>query len=260
MTSSPAPIGWVKVPPVAAIGWIPFYLRVDDVPANDYTRSRPKVYDYLFDSGNRDPVDYLNDEEGFLRVIASNDYRGAFFLNGLNLYRSTFGFTHHNSDFRRMEYVGYTPIRHVQRGSDPPAKHTDWESRGLGGSNGLSIEVEAHRVVITQRVEFRICKYLQVVGGLLTFNLRSAPYAWMEMEFTIYSHGHYEIEFRGSSIPSQQLYVDWKRSATCRYDMLSATHQEMEGFLGAGDILGFRKPVRAPARRGARLYETGQLW
>ena len=71
------------VPALAAIGWIPYYLRREDVPPNAYTDSRPRTYDWLFDSGNQDPGDNLGpDGQGFLQIVRGHDYRGALFLSG----------------------------------------------------------------------------------------------------------------------------------------------------------------------------------
>ena len=256
-------IGWISVPPVAAIGWIPYYVRLTDVPQNNYTHTWPKFYDYLFDSGNKDPEDDLTNEQGFLQIIKSRDFRGAFLLNGLKLYRTPDRFIEHSRDFRRMEYVGYTPIRSSTGKAHPPKKDRLMR-QGVGGSYkdepNPKIDLTPDYVRITQRVDFRICKLLQLLGGFASFTLRGAPYAWMEMDFTIYHNGSYRIEFSGTSVPSQQLYIDWRRVASCRYDMLQATAEEMERFLEAGRLFYFPKAVRAPRRFNAPLVANGELW
>lgn len=264
MADAAPPIGWITVPPVAALGWIPYYFSVDDVPANKYTDTRRRAYYYIFNSGNKDPSDDLVSDQGFFQIINSHDYRGAFFLDGLQIYRDPVRFTEHNKGFRRMEYVGYTPRRYVDRSVHSPEKKT-WDERpGVGGSNkeepNPRIDLEPSHVKITQRVDFRLCKLVEVGGGIVTFNFRGAPYAWMQMEFTIYHHGEYRIEFSGSSIPSQQLYINWKKSNSCSYDMLDATHQEMERFFHAGRLLFVGKAVRAPQRANGPLVEQGKLW
>jgi hypothetical protein len=253
MANAP-PTGYIALPAVAAIGWIPFYFRLADVPANAYKDTRPRAYDILFDSGNRDPADNLVNEAGFRNILDTHDYRGALFLADLKIYRDAQrGFTHYNtSEFQRLESVGYTPLRSVPK--DNPNTKEAWRSwperRGIGGSNpernNLQIDVQPDRVTVTQRVDFRLCRLLGLGGGIMTLTFRDAPYAWMATTLTLEADGSYQIQCSGSAVPSQKLYVDWLAPAQGTYDMIAASYNEMESFFRAGRFLGIGRTRRAP--------------
>ena len=270
------PIGYIQLPAVAAIGWIPFFFRLADVPPNAYKDTRPKAYDFLFDSGNWDPADNLMNEAGFWKIIREDhDYRGALFLADLKIHRSATGFTHYNQgEFRHLELVGYTPLRHVVK-EDGTQKKKPWpcwpERRGIGGShsnqNNPKIDVTSDRVTITHRVDFRLCRLLGIRGGVMTLTFRDAPYAWMAITLTINADGSYQLQFTGSAVPSQKLYVDWQtpanirgRPSKCTYDMLTASFGEMEGFFRAGRLAGIFQTRRAPERLSFPVVHAGRLW
>jgi len=269
MANGTPPIGYIPLPAIAAIAWIPFYFQVEDVPPNAYKETRKKAYDILFDAGNRDPSDDLVNEAGFWQIIRkTHDYRGALFLSNLQIHRSAkAGFTHYNDrDFERLESVGYTPIRQKVM-ANPPYKKP-WasypERRGIGGStpdrNKLKIDVAPARVTIIQCVDFRLCRLLGLGGGIMTLTLRDAPYAWMEMTMTIEDNGSFRIELAGSAVPSQKLYVGWQMPPNCTYDMITCSHSDIEQFFRAGRLSGIGATRHSPQRRAPSLFHTGRLW
>jgi len=277
------PAGICDLPTVAAIGWIPFYVQLPDVPANAYTAFRATLYDLLFDSGNRDPGDDLGPGgSGFFEIIGHRDYRGALLLSGLRVIFGPGGPSLDESTISRREYVGFTPLRFLTPGFGGPIKHDFPFFSRSPGVGGVPWEGRVPRVVagpggltITQRVEFRLGKLVEIGGALvssdlLSFDFRGAPYAWMEMNMTIRPDATYRVELSGSAVPSQRLYVDWQGCArpTCgpssthemTYDMLDASLGEMEGFLHAGRRYFRGRAVAAPPRQTrSPLFYEGSL-
>ncbi len=275
------PIGTYDLPSVAAIGWIPFYLQLADVPHNAYTASRGRLYDLLFDSGNEDPDGDLGpDGRGFFDIIDRHDCRGALLLDGLRVTFGPQGPSLNAASPRRLEYVGSTPLRYLDRGVSPPRKSNypfHPRSPDVGGPPWAAkvpgVAAGHGPLTIVQRVEFRLGKLVEVAGGILSLGLRGAPYAWMEMNMTIRPDGTYRVELSGSAVPSQRLYVDWlgcDRPACAQargaqghdmtYDMLDAPLGEMEGFLHAGRRFFVGGAVPAPPRRSrSPLFYEGSL-
>jgi hypothetical protein len=264
--------GWYRVPAVAAIAWIPFYAQLRDmladVPDNAYVASREKAYDLLFDSGNRDPDEDLGpDGQRFFEVIRRHDYRGALLLDGLRFRFDPWASEVDTHRMMRLESAGFTPLRFLDRSSDSPRKRPYPylpEMPGVGGGprsrENPKIVSEPSRIQISHRVEFRLCKWLEIAGGLITFNFRGAATVWMEVRQTIHRDGLYRVEFSGTAVPSQRLYIDWRNCAHCGYDMLKASRGEMEGFFRAGRPM-FSGPAReAPQRVNTPLVHEGRAW
>lgn len=272
MPNQTKPEGWIKLPAIAAIGWIPFYKTLKHIPPgvdkNGYTKDWPWGYFWLFDSGNHDPGDNLISwEEGFLQIIESRDYRGAFFIDGLEVHRTSNEFTGcSESGHRRMEYIGYTPLRFyvpvVEHKFNSPIMP---DKRGLlGGSSKdehFEIDMKPEYFRITHRIEFRLCKLMEVAGGLLTFNPRGAPYVWMKMVFEVHFDGKYTLTTMGTAIPNQTYYLDWKKVEKCSYDMFDSTSKEMNDFLRTGNLGYIGASPRGPERTtNAKMVESGWLW
>jgi hypothetical protein len=189
------------------------------------------------------------------------------FLDGIRVQFGASTMALDKSGMRRLEYPGFTPLR---QWADGKKSAIPWlpEKPGIAGPSPRNQNPEfvetPTQIGITQRLDSRICKVLQVAGGFLTFNLRGAPYARMKTLITINMNRIFTIEFYGSAIPSQLLYVDWKLAPArgggfCYYDMLKATTKEMDDFFGAGRMMYVGRTRRAPVRPAGALVYDGVL-
>jgi hypothetical protein len=256
-----------EVPPIAAIAWIPYFFNLSDLPQatrNTYASTRPHAYGMLFDSGNTydwgfdsKPPDNLQNLQGFQRIIKSQEFRGAFYLEGLKIYFDTPGLLtgYNEGQYAHDELTGYTPFRFTADGIAPDRKFTQMYSKGRGGGASgwgdckVSISQNGEKATVTQWVDFRLGKLAEL--GAWVFVHRGAASAWMEVKLTLTCEGRYTIEFYGSSVPDQRLYVGWQNRL--EYDMLDQTQREMDDFVLAGHRLPLLPRGRAPQRGGPGL-------
>jgi hypothetical protein len=88
-------------------------------------------------------------------------------------------------------------------------------------------------------VRFKVGKLANWGSKILTGHL--APSAWMRVQYNLWPNGLLDLQFSGSSIPSQKNYL--KSREVFHHDMLDLDQGTVNGFIAAGDC------KNAPTRR-----------
>lgn len=230
----------VSGPPVACVGWIPFYFDLYEMPDCDFKRHRiaepvlffPSGASLLFMAGNlsetgsgSDPSPArFNGRTQFLDLLESKNYRAALALDEVNLVVDE-----HDKPlrvtFKSLDEVGYTPVR-FKMGRWQYLMHHD---RGRGSSD-FEVIPESDAVTIRFWIRFKIGRAGDLAGFFFTH--RWAPSASMSVEYRIDSIGRITVRSWGSLIPSQSLYIDWTREGL--HDMIGNSATAIDGFLDAG--------------------------
>jgi hypothetical protein len=192
-----------------AVGWIPYYERLADMPTNDYyvfaTESKRKwiACDMLFYSGNTPTpaAQFLEQQREFAELLHSKNYRGALWLRDIRLHC-------YDNDTYKVEckplvgkqHVGYTPMRMPQwRGKTVLAF-----SKGQGSEIEPSVVKRPDGANLSYEVRFRIGRIGNLATRLLTKNW--APDAWLRVDYELRRDGNCTIAYSGSRIPSSVHY------------------------------------------------------
>lgn len=232
-----------KAPSVAAVGWIPFYSELKDVPNDIYLNHpfarpsekllfSPSPFAILFASGNLievgesanpNPVSF-SDQVGYISMLNAKNYRGALALDRIRIWRNQ------NNEPIRATFelnasVGFTPMR-VQMGKRVMLQHY---SRGRG-SGDYNADTKGQQVEITCWVRFKVGAMADY--GCYVLSGKRAPSAILKIVYFIGSDS-VRVEFMGSRIPSQSYYVAWNRWRV--HDMLAIASSDIDSFLDAGE-------------------------
>lgn len=221
------PMRAVAGPVAAAIGWFPYYPEVQGLPECELKAHRfasaailPAAMGELFRSGNHRPKDHIRDGDEFARELMLRDYRAAFAIEHPVLQLDENGrpcaFT-----FRHLYRVGYTPGR-----AGLNTRHLP----GIGSCHH-TVDFLADRVVLDYFPRFRLGKLANVAGRLMTGHW--APFASMAVHYELWTDGAARAFFRGSLVPSQSYYQDWKLCG--EYNVLQCTAYQFDDFVEAGD-------------------------
>ena len=230
----------VTGPPVACVAWIPFYVDLADMPTSDYKNHRlaksfmlPSALSILFWSGNpSDPGSDSNpspasfsDRTQFLKFIETKNYRAAIALDEIKCVMTKAGKPLRLS-FKSLADVGYTPMR-VDIGS----MLLTYYDKGRGSAD---FDVVPDSVQEELSIKFWIRFKIGRLGdfGSFVFTGGLAPSASMSLEYRLDTNGRVSIDFAGSYIPSQSLYVNWTR--TSLHDMIGNSSAMIDAFLDAG--------------------------
>jgi hypothetical protein len=234
-------------PPASGVAWIPYYFKLDDVPPNAYTESRPWAFHYLFDSGNEpEPQDIVSPRhEEADAIVDTQEFRA---LSRLRSVRVCFDARGRYVDYDErgiepMAVSGFTPFRLVVKKADPGRKYTSHYSRGRGGIgggafSGPEIGPGATSVTFTLTTEFRLGRLAEL--GMWVFVHNGAPLASMRIEYTIQGDGSIRVRFSGTAVPSQKFFAGSEVAG--EYRMLDSSLKDVEQFLLAGG--GSRPPRR----------------
>lgn len=232
-------------PAFYAVAWIPYHplFRPANGPWHDVIhRARgPKRMSVallgLFRSGNPRPPRKWRDSSHFGTFIAHKGYRGVFYLTGVRL---EFDEKSDVTDIGFDEcvdhrYVGYTPLY---------LGFKTLFSAGRGYNSGVAKDHDSAGGTLSQEIGFRLSWWANFVNWVLTDYW--APYAWMRVTYRLYRTKDVVVEFTGSHIPTQTLYLD------------GATRLEHEMMaLHADDIRDF---INAPANEPAHPRPTLTLF
>ncbi len=183
----------------------------------------------LHASGNDAPPYLLGGYGGFQGVVLSREFRVAVSVRSLSV---TWDDTTGTVNFQRQVDIeeGYTPINTWQ--FVPP----DWRHKTHGYHKGAkrfgaTIASTATSATLTVTARVKLWWGYNVLQFFATSHL--APWAIVEMKYTVHRSGHVEILFAGSRIPSQFNYVDW--SLHSKFDMNTNAAADVNGFLTTGN-------------------------
>jgi hypothetical protein len=250
MAKAPAGGYTVVGPDVAAIGWFPYYYTIADMPANAYTAhrfARPAL-DWLFDSGNDPPpAQFLGGfQELWNGYRPTMEFRGILCVRNVRLNCNPDG-TARDVAFLRAGERGYTPLRAPVRSPWFRFKLPLGHQQGVGHPEHTVLKCP-DGVTIEARLPFRLGRLGNY--GMYYMTGFEAPDAWMSISYTIKSNADVIVDFNGSSIPTQDYYVNWVVQPQGRHDMLTNTAAEIDAFLQAG-------PAQSAPRRAAAFRWTG---
>jgi hypothetical protein len=220
-------------PDVAVVGWIPFFDRIKDLPAGHNYQASLATH-LLFNSGNAEPPDeFTGGYNEFLGWLGSRqDYRGALYIRDVIL--------RYDADkpapiisFQAQGIMGYTPPRLRIGGITltPPGRLA--RLKGVSPNDYPAPDVEPlplHRgIKILFTYQFKLSPIMDKLQRAITG--RWAPNAWAAIEYEIRSTGRVRIAVTGTAIPSQDVYVNWKRVEGLRFDMLQSSSWNIQGFM-----------------------------
>jgi hypothetical protein len=182
----------------------------------------------LYASGNDTPPTPLGGYGGFQGVVLSSEFRVAVCVRSVSV---TWDDTTGTVSFQRQVDVveGYTPNNKWQ--FVPP----HWQHQNHGYHRGAkrfseTIASTSTSATLTVTARVKLWWWYNVLQSAATFHF--APWAIVEMKYTVYRSGATEIHFAGSRIPSQFNYVNWTLHS--HFDMASSTASDVSGFLSSG--------------------------
>jgi hypothetical protein len=204
--------GWAQAHPLQQVRW-----------------TRTVAMLKLHASGNDAPPNLLGDYGGFQGVVLSHEFRVAVSVHGVSV---TWDDATGTVDFqRRMDIEeGYTPINTWQ--FVPP----NWRHQNHGYHKGAkrfgaTIASTSTSATLTVTARVKLWWGYNVLQSFATFHL--APWAIVQIKYTVYRSGHVEILFAGSKIPSQFNYVNW--SLHSKFDMNTNAVAAVDAFLTSGN-------------------------
>ncbi len=221
----------LRGPDVAAVGWIPFFENLSDLPAgHQYPLSVPMRL--LFNSGNPEPKNTFGGFPDFeqwlypLHPTGTREYRAALYLRDIVLHDPSDG-SASRVEYEHGAFIGFTPPRFMAFGINVSPL------RGYHQGVGPDFDPEEEElpngrgIQIRYRIEFKLAFSMDLLVRSITGYW--APFAWMEIDYRIFKTGRVEVDFRGTAIPSQTYYVGWNR--VHHRDMLLHAKPEIDGFL-----------------------------
>ena len=233
---------------VSVIGWIPHFLREEDLPAG-FLRdqwSRESSIPALLSTGNQRPPDLFDDHErGFVRQLDNFDFRGALAIAKPTLYTGLNG----KPVYLRFSYLarsGFTTIR-----PSLFAPRLDWLQFFDGGYGEPSGVISESPDSISIRVFLRI--KIGFVGQVFSVLQTKSwpPWATMMIDYTFdLRYQSAQVDFHGTAVPSQRRYIDWRRDSDYHIER-SLTEAGYRGFVEAGgcrDALAIRTPTLCPVQ------------
>jgi hypothetical protein len=205
------------IPNSTIIGYIPFLRSVSGTPARSVYRKlrwRP-AFHFLFRSGNPVPPVTMDPEVSLADFLRLRHFRAVLWIRNIVLENDRGG---SRISLKHGHKVGYTPLM---------------GGIFLPGAGTLTPEVTLSygRLTITVILRFKLGKLANFGSGILTGHL--APSAWIQTRYSVWSSGLCELQFTGSSIPSQKIYVDIRE--IFHHDMLSTENNSIMRFIRAGN-------------------------
>lgn len=188
----------------------------------------------LFNSGNAAPPDqFAGGYSEFLGWLKSRqDYRGAMYIRDVIL-RYEENRAAPIISFDAEGIMGYTPpkLRIAGITLTPPGKFRRF--KGVSPNDypdpDVDLLLDNRGVKILFTFQFKLSPLMDNLQRLITG--RWAPNAWAAIEYEIRSTGRVRIAATGTAIPSQDIYIDWRRIRGSRFDMLQSSSQHIHGFL-----------------------------
>ena len=220
-------------PDVAIVGWIPYFDRIKDLPAGHNYQASLAMH-LLFNSGNAEPpAEFTSGYNAFLSWLHSrNDYRGALYIRNVVL-RYQEDQPAPSISFDAEAIMGFTPPRLRIAGVTltPPGKYRNL--KGVSPNDYPDPDVAPlplnSGVKILFTYQFKLSPMMDNLQRLITG--RWAPNAWAAIEYEILQTGLVRIATTGTAIPSQDVYINWKRMNDSRFDMLQNSSHHIQGFL-----------------------------
>ena len=243
-----------KGPDILLVGWVPYYVDEAALPVGhgfpDALATR-----LLFQSGNPPPPPDFADYDDFALWIygpqnpsGTKEYRIAMFLEGVHA-----EFTATSARIDRTGNsapMGYTPLR-LQLGRTDVLRSLPKLPKYVKGTGPVpsvqQLDFPGHpKIGLRYRAEFKLSRLANLVARIVTGSW--APYAWCEIDYTVTDSGTIEVTATGTVVPSQWLYVDWKRAKV--HDMMTAPNAEIDAFI-------FTSEGCKPAPRTSSLRWSG---
>jgi hypothetical protein len=228
----------VAGPDVAVVGWIPRRWILPGLRRPRPARIRALTFRKRFAlkalhlglSNHRPPAN-LVDRLGFLRLLATKEFRGAMTLEQVRLQSDANGKALAIL-FDEDEHVGYTPyLFYGGGGATRGGRRISRYRRGLiGYPEATTAVVTGDRGVITKTFRFRLDDWGDRLARALVNS--PAPDAWVGLRYEIWTNGQFYVEFSGSFIPSQRYYSGWMVQGD--HDMANNSVAETLGFFHAG--------------------------
>lgn len=220
-------------PDIAVVGWIPYFDRIADLPIGH--KYPPSVAMHLlFNSGNNEPpLEFSGGYNEFLSWLdIRRDYRAALYVRDVML-RYEENKPAPIISFQAQGIMGYTPPRLTLAGITVALPGRLGQLKGVSPNDYTDPTIEPlpdnRGVKILFTFQFKLSPMMDTLQRALTG--RWAPNAWGAIEYELRSTGRTRIAVAGTSIPSQAVYVDWKRVDDLRFDMLESDAPAIRGFL-----------------------------
>jgi hypothetical protein len=248
----------VTAPDIAVIGFIPHLREIPPGSGYDvYAGVKRAGMKFLFRSGNYTPVE-LDGPSDLVRYLdARGEYRGALLMSNISLSLCADG-TPAEVRFEGLTDdvgVGYTPLQRLWRPTPalplpPPGSH-HWRKQVWRYDQGVwpaddprwRVDFEPDCAILTHWQDFRICGLGNLASAFFTGQF--APFAWIQVEYKIFSNGRREAWVMGSHVPSLLSMVAWQ--AVDLQDMTQNDFAEVDGFITA------TPNTRAPPRLAWRV-------
>jgi hypothetical protein len=241
----------IRGPSVTIIGWVPFAYRPPALRLVSPLGIRGWLGVTLVNlSGNARPPRRFRSHRALIDFTENRDFRGAVWVRDVELTVDSAGGPI-DIDCDDNFHVGYTPYFAWV----PAPNSVGRVLRRLSCEGEAEQEFErattANGGRVRKLVGIRLGKVPNAVSRIVTGHW--APYAWMEIDYRLYTNGLAEVSVSGSSIPSQTFYV--AGYAVGSHSMRDTRPHETRAFLQAGDR------VRAPTRRrrGTRFTVPGVI-
>lgn len=218
----------LRGPDIAIVGWIPYFARLADLPkGNNYQTSL--AMHLLFNSGNNEPPrEFVSGYDEFAEWLQSRkDYRGALYIRDVVL-RYEEGRPAPIISYQVEGIMGYTPIQLVL-GSFRLAVPLRGQSPNDYPEPLTEVLPENRGVSVSFRYSFKLSPIVDIVQRAITG--RWAPNAWGAIDYEISKNGRVRVNTSGTAIPTQDVYLDWKRVDNFRHDMLQNNSPEIRAFL-----------------------------
>ena len=229
---SAEPVHEIKGPPIAALGWIPYFspvaywrsVRCEVYRRHPSWRLSLLGFPMLFTSGNKpEPSSNWTRTEDFLTFLAKKEFRAAVALSDVRLYTDRLG-SPARIVYGELVESGFTPIRPLGLYSDSEfddARVRWWRFRILPSGAGVTGDCEL-RVRLGQPWR-NLAEYTASYP---------VPFITFRISYTLRKDGSGEAGCSSSDIPSQRWYCDWQRAGD--HDMMSITASEIDSFFGSG--------------------------
>jgi len=222
----------LRGPDIAVIGWIPFYKSFAHLPPGHKYRESVAMQ-MLFNSGNKEPPDEFESYEAFASWLnEGKEYRGALYLRKATLSYEE-GRIAPMFSYEVNGIMGFTPIKIVIAGVElEPPKNLRYRKGRSPSDYALPLDFqlpEKRGVGMIFRYQFKLSPLMDLMQRSITG--RWAPNAWASIQYEIYQTGRVRVLVKGSSIPSQHIYVNWRRVNRFKHDMTANAEGEINGFL-----------------------------
>ena len=249
---------WISAPSTAAIGWIPYYGCAEglgDSPLRE-RYERELAVRLLFASGNPEPQVEFPGDVRFVDRLGLGDFRAAIALRrprlAINAQRQPVALR-----VGTLYRMGRTPMP-IGRDRIQVQLLGREQARG-GGRLRPDVRFSAEGVEIRYEYLFKLGWLADLAGAVLTRKL--APFACMELRYSISCSGVAGLEVRSSVVPSICWYGEqmgssgeagrWSKEGGTEMENLSA--REFGGFVDMN--YQERGPRGYPLRATARCFE-----